>query len=417
MSSRIKRILLIILFIVIALLFAFAIYYFFFRPLLPTPTVPTPTPPVTPTNLPPSLPPSIAVPPSAVNIPPIPPSIPTIPPTPTVPGPAISFQANGGLTSYTTLESDKTINPALAGNGSDLVYYDASNGFFYNVTPDGTKTLISDQAFKNVSNVTWSPDSKAAVLEYPDGSKVMYNFAKKSSITLPTHWKDFVFSPDSAQIAFKDMKLDQEDRYIAISDANGGNYRQIEPLGDQDENVTVKWSPTNQYVALYVEGVDDNRSDVYPIGFNGENFKSLLIEGRDPRYEYSPSGNKLLYSSYNSDSSYNPTLWVVNATPDLIGTGRMKLDLDTWADKCTFGAENTIYCAVPKKLNLGSGFIPSMADSQPDNIYKIDLLSGSKELIAQPLFDITVSKMLVNKDGNKLYLWDKNSGDIKEINL
>ncbi|MCX6744810.1 MAG: hypothetical protein NTX82_04775 [Candidatus Parcubacteria bacterium] len=418
MSDRTKKVLLVILFIAIALLLGLAIYFLFFRPLLPQPTPPvTPVTPTPPTGFPPTQPPTAYVPP-LINAPAlVPPALPSIPPTPTIPGAAISFQANGGLTAYTVLESDPAISPSLSSNGTDLVYYNANNGFFYNITPDGTKTLISDVAFKNVEKVTWAPNSKQAVMEYPDGSNVIYDINKKTTITLPTHWKDFTFSPDSSKIAFKAMKLDPEDRYIAVSDINGGNYRQIEPMGDEDENVTVTWAPNNQYVALFIKGLDADRSEIYPIGFNGENFKAVRVEGRDPRYVFSPTGNKLLYSSYNSSSSYNPTLWVVNSTPDLLGTGRTKLDLDTWADKCTFGGDNTIYCAVPKTLDMGSGFIPSMADSQPDNIYKISLLNGTKELIAQPLFDTSIGKMVVSQDKSILYVWDKNSGQIKEIRL
>lgn len=418
MSDRVKKILLALLIIIVAVGFGFLIYYLFFRPLLPTPPV-TPTPPTNePPTFPPTLPPSVNIPPAIVNVPPaLPPTIPIIPPTAVVPGAGVSFVASGGLTSFTTIESDKTLNPSLSANGTDLSYYNSQNGFFYNITPDGTKTLMTDISFKNVEKVTWSPNSKQTVLEYPDGSNVIYDFDKKSTITLPTHWKDFAFSPDSRQIAFKAMKLDAEDRYIAISDVNGANYRQIEALGNEDENVVVKWSPNNQYVALYIKGMDADRSMIYPVGFNGENFKAIRIEGRDPRYEYSPSGSKLLYSAYNAASSYNPTLWVVNSNPDLLGTGRTKLELDTWADKCTFANDTTIYCAVPKQLDLGSGFIPSMADSQPDNIYRINLQTGAKELIAQPLFDTTVAKMMVSKDNSILYIWDKNSTQVKEIKL
>ncbi len=420
MSDRTKKVLLIILFIAVAVLIGFAIFYLFFRPLLPQPTPPV-TPPVTPTpptEFPPTQPPPAYIPP-LINAPALlPPALPSLPPpVTTIPGTTISFQANGGLTAYTVLENDPALTPSLSSNGTDLVYYNANNGFFYNITPDGTKTLISDIAFKNVEKVTWAPNSKQAVMEYPDGSNVIYDINKKTTITLPTHWKDFTFSPDSSKIAFKAMKLDPEDRYIAISDTNGGNYRQIEALGDEDENVAITWSPNNQYVAMFIKGLDADRSEIYPIGFNGENFKAVRIEGRDPRYVFSPTGNKLLYSSYNSASSYNPTLWVVNSTPDLLGTGRTKLDLDTWADKCTFGGDNIIYCAVPKTLDLGSGFIPSMADSQPDNIYKINLMTGSKELIAQPLFDTSIGKMVISQDKTILYAWDKNSGQIKEIRL
>jgi hypothetical protein len=308
-------------------------------------------------------------------------------------------------------------NPVLAANGQDLTYYDAPTGFFYTITSDGQKKLFSDLPFKNVSNAVWSPNRQKAILEYPDGSKLIYDFAQKKSITLPSHWKDFTFSNDNNQIAFKDMRLDPENRFLSVADTNGGSYRQIERLGKEDQDVYISWSPNNQYVALYREPLDAARSKVYPVGFNGENFTALIVEGRDLRFKYSPSGNKMVYSVFNSASNYNPGLWVVNTDPEILGTGRNYLDIQTWADKCTFSAEDVVYCAVPRNLDMGSGFRPDFADTKPDDIYKIDLAAGTKELLAQPLFPSTIDQLIISQDGKTLYWQEKATGQIKEMNL
>jgi Tol biopolymer transport system component len=418
MSDRTKKILLIVLFIVVALLIAFLIYYLFFRPLIspPGPEIPPTLPPVGLPEIPPALNIPIAQPPTGL-VPEIPVEIPTVPVTPIVPGPVISNLASGGITSFNTLESNSTKSPNLSNNGKDLNYYDSLTGFFYNITPEGKKTLITDVAFKDVGNIVWASDSKKAILEYADGSNVIYDFDQKRSITLPAQWKDFVFSNDNKQIAFKDMRLDPENRYIAIADTNGTGYRKIEPIHKEDEDVHITWAPNDKYIALYSESIDGSRSDVLPIGFNGENFRSFTIEGRDFRFAWAPSGNKLLYSAYNSRSDYNPTLWVVNTSPELLATGRNKLGINTWADKCTFGSENIIYCAVPRSLDSGTGFLPNLADTTPDDFYKINLSTGTKELIAQPLYPTTASRIIVSKDNKTLYWLEKNTGQIKEMSL
>ncbi len=416
MSDRTKKILLIVGFILVILLIGFAIYYFLFRPLIvPTPTPVTPVvPPIT--GLPGILP-ALNVPIPAVNLPVGVPQLPTIPPSTLIPGPTLSYVAEGGITGYTTLFSEATLNPTLAANGKDLLYYDKQTGFFYSITPDGEKKLYSDIAFKNVSNVTWSNNTQKAVLEYNDGSKAIYDFSQKKSVTLPSQWKDFTFSNDSNQIAFKNMRVDPENRYIAIADTNAGNYQQIEPIGTKDADVYITWSPNNKYVALYRESIDGDRAEVYPIGFNGENFKNFRVEGRDLRFAWSPSGNKLVYSVFNSRSDYNPSLWVTNSDPDLLGTGRTSLEIKTWADKCVFASEATIYCAVPKQLDSGTGFRPDLADNTPDEIYAINVQTGAKALLAQPLFPTTINKLIVSEDKKTLYWWEKNTDQIKEIKL
>jgi len=420
MTDRTKKILLIIAFILVTFIIGFVLYYVFFRPFI-APAPPVVTPPI---NAPvtglPTIPPALNLPPliPTINIPPgIRPEIPTIPPTAPIVGPEISFQARGGITSFETIVRTPSQSPVLATNGNDLIYYDGQMGFFYTVTPTGEKKLFTDQPFKNVSNAVWSPNRQKVILEYPDGSNLIYDLNQKKSVTLPAHWKDFVFSNDGKQIAFKDMKLDLENRYLAVADTNGGSYKPIEQIGDKDADVFVTWSPTNDYIAMYRESLDGDRSDVYPIGFNGENYQKLTVEGRDLRYVWAPSGNKLLYSAFNSVSNYNPTLWVVNSSPDLLGTGKNSLGIQTWADKCTFASENEIYCAVPESLPSGTGFLPDLASTTPDNFYKINVATGAKEVLAQPIFPTTVSKLIISEDGKTLYWLDKNTNLINKMDL
>ena len=419
MTDRTKKILLIIIFIVVTIVIALILYYVFFRPFVAPPAPPIAPPAVAPPVGLPEIPPALNIPIAPlVNVPLVlPPEIPTVPIAPGVPGPIISPQAIGGITSFNTLETNQTQGPMLANNGQDLIYHDTETGFFYSITPDGEKKLFTDTTFKNVENVTWAPNTQKAVLEYPDGSNIIYDFQQKRSITLPAQWEDFTFSNDSNQIAFKDMRLDPENRYIAVSDTNGTGYRKIERMGDNDEHVHISWSPSNQYVALYSESIDGARAEVYPIGFNGENFRKFRVEGRDLRFSWSPSGDKLVYSVYNSRSNYNPTLWVVNTRPELLATGRNKLEIDTWADKCVFASESTVYCAVPQRLETGTGFRPDLANDTPDDIYKINISTGAKELVAQPLYPTTINQLIISEDNKYLYWLEENTGQIKKMNL
>ncbi|MDD5341684.1 MAG: hypothetical protein PHC97_04625 [Patescibacteria group bacterium] len=418
MSDRTKRILLVAGFILAVVLIGLAIYFIFFQPLI-SPSAPitiTPTPPINTNGLP--VTPGVNVPPTNVNVPIVSGLNVNIPPLiPAIPGPTISNVASGGITSFSTLESDSTLSPTFAVNGKDVNYLDVNTGLFHTLKPDGTKVKLSDSNFANVSTVVWSPDSSRAIITYSDGSKILYNFNKKTFVTLPSQWQDFSFSKDGNNIAFKDLKIDPEDSWLAMANTDGSGYQQIERLGDKANDVYVQWSPNNSYVALYRAPLDADRSEVYPIGKNGENYNSFRIEGRDPRFVYSPNGNTLLYSAYNISSAYKPTLWIVNSDPANLGTGRNALAVDTWADKCTFTSETLVYCAVPNSLDIGAGFRPDLADSTPDQFYKIDLTTGSKQLIAQPLFPTTVDKLMVSPDGKSLIWTEKNTGKIKEMNL
>jgi hypothetical protein len=419
MSAKTKKILLITIFVVATIAIALVLYFVFFQPFVSPPEPPVAPPAVAPPVGLPEVPPALNIPvaPPSANIPAVLPPEVNVPVTPTVPGPVISPEASGGITSFATIETNPAQNPTLANNGRDLIYHDKETGFFYSITPDGEKQLFSDTTFKNVENVTWSPNTQKAVMEYPDGSNIIYDFQQQRSVTLPAQWKDFTFSNTGDQLAFKDMRLDPENRYLAVANTDGTGYRKIEKMGDNDERVYVDWAPNNQYIALYSESIDGSRAEVYPIGFNGENFRKFRVEGRDLRFEWSPSGDKMVYSVFNSRSNYNPSLWVVNTNPELLATGRNKLELNTWADKCTFAAESTVYCAVPQNLETGTGFRPDLANNTPDVIYKIDLTTGTKELIAEPLYPSTIDQIIISEDDQYLYWIEQGTGQLKKMNL
>lgn len=419
MSEKTKQILLIIGFVIVVLIIGFLLYFLFFSQFVPAPQPPANINQPLINGLPQINQNINGVPitnlnqPVNVNAP-----LPPIPEPSITPGPIISDIASGGLTSYNIVESNAVYNPSMAANGSDLVYLDKSEGFIYRLIPEsGQKQKFSEQAFNNVQNIIWSGNMNKAVFEYPDGGNILYDFETDKSVTLPYQWKDFDFSPDGNKIVFKNMMLDPEERYICTADTNGGDFTEIEALGDKDSDVFISWAPNNKYIALYREGLDASRSEIYPIGLNNENYISLRVEGRDPRYIWSPSGNILLYSVFNSRSDFKPLLWYVSTDPATLGSNRTSLGINTWADKCVFASEAIIYCAVPRTLEIGSGYLPSLADATPDDFYRINLSSGNKSMIAQPIFTTTVDKLFISDDQSRLYWQEKVTGQIKEINL
>ncbi|MFZ4631750.1 MAG: hypothetical protein ACOYL8_00915 [Patescibacteria group bacterium] len=324
--------------------------------------------------------------------------------------------AIGGLTKTEVLNQSPSMGSTLNKNGQ-VQFYDKEEGKFYKIGSNGTKVALSDKVFHSVQNITWSPDSDKAVLEYPDGSKTLYNFSTQKQVTLPAHWKDFSFSPESDKIISKSMGLDPENRWLVTSNDDGSKAIALEKIGTQDATVYPSWSPNNQIVAMYTEGVDFNRQEVFFVGLNGENFKSTIIEGRGFESQWSKTGDRLLYSVYNTDDNLNPRLWIVDASGDTISQNRRSLDLQTWSDKCTFASNTEVYCAVPNNLERGAGMIPALADKTEDSLYKIDLTTGSQKLIAVPDGSFNITKIMVPDNQDFLYFSDKFSGSIYKVQL
>ena len=411
MSERSKKIIFIIVFIVLTIILGYLLYFLFLKPTvvpppeanlnqlttgaLPTAEINVNRPAYINVN-------GKLVPAANVN---------TAPPSKT------STVARGGITQVTTLNNVPTMAATMAANGQDLLYYNKSDGQFYRIDANGDINLLTDKVFHNVDQIYWSPDTSKAILEYPDGSNIIYNFKTKKQITFPKQWKDFDFSPTSDKLTFKNWTVDEEDRFLSIANDDGSGFRRIETLGRQDSDVHVDWSPNKQIIATFNESIDLERQYLYFIGLNKERFNVSIIEGRDYRSQWSPNGERLLYSVYHTSSNLNPTLWIVDGRGENIGNNRTPLNLQTWADKCTFTDSNTAYCAVPAYLEKGSGLVPDYAANVPDEFYKIDLRTYSKTLIAVPEGNYNAQNLTISQDGRYLYFTDKITGQLQQLQL
>lgn len=180
-------------------------------------------------------------------------------------------------------------------------------------------------------------------------------------------------------------------------------------MGENADKVVVNWSPNGQIIATSrtgeAQGAD--REEILFVGLHGENYRSIIVEGRGFESQWSPTGKKLMYSVFSGRSDFKPELWIVNAEGDSIGTGRKMLNLNTWSEKCAFNDDRFVYCAVPTSLQTGTGFAPGLADNTNDKIYKIDTETGIKTEIQTDGYHV-VNNMFIGDDGKILYFTDKN---------
>jgi hypothetical protein len=400
-----RKLLVLLLMLVVVGLVGFALWYLFFRA-APIPTEPVPDEP------------GIVEP--GAGLQPAEPGVVT-PVEPTVPGElptGISQTAQGGLTVVSPVSTDRTVSPSMSVSGN-LSFYNANDNRFYRMNAAGDIVPLSSKEFFNVDNATFDPIGTQAIIEYPDGSNIYYDFNRDRQVTLPAHWEDFDFAPDGNRIISKSIGLDQSNRFLVISNPDGSGVRPIQELGDNADKVTVDWSPNNQVVAMSETGetFDVGSQEVYMIGQNFENFKSMVVEGLDFRPSWTPNGEQLLYSVAGEQNDWKPSLWVVDAAGDDIGRNRRNLNIETWADKCTFADNSTLYCAVPDYLERGYGLQPGLADNIPDTIYRIDVNTGLRTQIAIPEGGQTVDSLMLTPDRSALYFTEQGTGFLNKIEL
>jgi hypothetical protein len=335
--------------------------------------------------------------------------------------PEISEIASGGKTWVSTVSLDRAQNFALSPDGRFGVYYNKKEGKFYQIDRNGQKRLLTDKTFHQVEKVNWSPTRDKAILEYPDGFKILYDFEKNKQYSLPKNWQDFSWSPNGEKIAFKSLSKYPDNNWLAISNPDGSDVELIEHLGENADKVIVSFSPNNQVIAFSATGraLGSSLQEILLIGQHNENFKSLVVDGYGFEPEWSPTGKKIAYSVYNPSSGYRPTLYIVNAQGEEIGSNHINTGLNTWAHKCVFNSnESYLYCAVPRELKEGAGMIKDLASHTEDDFYKINTLTGEVTFLAEGATGgYDVEKLFLSPDESFLYFVDEYTGLLHYIRL
>ncbi len=328
--------------------------------------------------------------------------------------------AQGGLTQTTELTTGSVYNVVLGADGESMNYYNASDGRFYTIDENGNVIALSDTQFPDAETVEWNKDSNKALIEFPDGSNIIYNFDSEVQVTLPSHWEDFDFSPVTDEVIAKSIALDPQNRWLVVTSDDGSQTTSIQALGENEDKVDVNWSPNDQVVAFAdtsdaIQGGVD-RNVIYPVGKNKENYKGLVVEGLGFDSLWSPNGRQLLYSVAGSYSSNKPLLWIVDATSSTMGDNRQSLGLYTWVDKCTWSSASVVYCAVPLELPANAGLQRSLYEREPDALYKLDLSVGTSTLVAIPAEDTAMNNLQVSEDASVIY-FTNTSGQLELMRL
>ncbi|MBL7022129.1 hypothetical protein ISR92_02340 [Patescibacteria group bacterium] len=300
-------------------------------------------------------------------------------------------------------------------NGS-LVYYNGDDGKFYSYA-SGQITPLSDKSFYDVENIAWSRKGDRAILEYPDGHNIFYDFSKEKQISLPKELQDFSFDQSGEKIAAKVISDFPDNNWIVTTNFDGSGVLFVEHLGEKEKDVQIDWSPAGEIVATYREGIDFERQEVFPIGQSGGNIKSLVTDGRGFESSWSPQGDFILYSVYNTKSGYRPTLYLADMGGDWTGSYKVDIGINTWSDKCVFtNSSQKVYCAVPEELPELSGIFRDLADGIQDVFYEINLITGSKRMIAAP-DDVSAIGLQVSTDSSTLYFVNEMTGNLEEIGI
>lgn len=297
-------------------------------------------------------------------------------------------------------------------------YYQPSSGIFYKRLGNGTSVPLSDRQFNNVDKVTWSNKDKA-VIEYPDGANIVYDFVKQQQYTLPAQLKDFAFNDQADVLAAKVEGPLIEDNWLVTINSDGSGLAYVESMGKNGSKVQPLWSPNGQVVAIFADNNGSDSNKVVPIGLNGENYPSFNTIGRGFKGVWADNGKKMLFTTYSSQIGFRNTLWLAEFNEDLSIKRQVNLGLNTYLDKCYVLSEKA-YCAVPQSMPEGGGWFSELTKDIVDDVYLIDLKSLSVEKIATPVngsSGVTISSLQYDQTTNQLIFNDTKTGQVFSLSL
>lgn len=407
MHERLKFILKIVLFLGVSVLIALAIYFVFFRTAAPIeePSIETATEGDT---LPSA---GIGAPGTTADGEITPEDAEQIRLTP-------SPIAKGGATFTTLLTNTSIQSPTVTANGT-VAYYDPADGKFYTIDENGNVVAMSQVSFPKADTVTFDAAATAAVIEFPDGSNVIYDFETAKQVTLPSHWEDFSFSGNGDKIAAKSIGSDESNRALVITNTDGTETKVIAALGANDAKVTVSVSPNDNVLGFSATGGTTSgsfgRREIYLIGPDGSASGMLIVDGTKFKNIWAPNGKNLLYSVSDPNNLYKAALWYADSKGDREGTSRRKMGISTTVDKCTFVSNTTAYCGVPREMPANGGSDPSVILAS-DDLYKLNISTGDATLVAIPAADTKIFSPSVSSDGSNFFYADA-SGRLNVIRL
>lgn len=324
--------------------------------------------------------------------------------------------ADGGETLITQLTSSRVLGPT-ATSGNQVRFYDPGDGRFYQSDTEGRLTQIADGVFPGADQVIFSPNSNKAILEFPDGSNLLYDLNQNRQITIPRHWQDFAFTSDSNQIAAKAI-FDNNNSQLVAMDTDGTRARVIANMGSNADKVSVAWNANSQFVALSRTGPAQaglGRNAFLLINDQGEAPGSIIVDGTNFSHKWTPAGTHIVYSTSDPANRDRPSLWYVKASGQEIGNERRNLGVATWIEKCTFEDDTFLLCAVPREIPDFEGFHPSFNRSI-DDLYRINVTTGRRTLLANPVTNVRMNSLSVSPDRSELFFTDQ-TGRLNSIRL
>jgi len=250
-----------------------------------------------------------------------------------------------------------------------IVYYDKETGQVFRTDFSGKIwERISDAETREISKITWSLSRDKVIIEQ-GSKKYVYDYESNEKHELDSHIKNIVFSPSGDHILYHYWDLSTESN-IAVANYDGSNWKSIIP--SEMTGLEIAWPRQDTVSFLTPEGSFYGNTLYFTKLQPPYDLEEIMDDKFGLKVNWSPSGNKLLYSYRYEKDDKDSELYL----RDFENETEINLGLNTLPENCMWlKNEKALYCA--EKANNFLNIIPEDYQKKlnltGDSFWKIDL--------------------------------------------
>ncbi|PIR41941.1 MAG: hypothetical protein COV30_00975 [Candidatus Yanofskybacteria bacterium CG10_big_fil_rev_8_21_14_0_10_37_15] len=275
---------------------------------------------------------------------------------------------------FFSLSKNAVLSPTISKEKTAVIYHDLKNGQVFENNPKNlVEKIISDKPLPDLMETIWSPNKKEVVSVFSTNKGKnfrYYNYQTNKVVDLGTSIESLIFSPDGSRVAYFQPSGLRGAIYVSTPD--GSSSKKI--IETRLSNLELYW-PSEEYIS-FKASVNDG-DVVYLLSLTGNLTKLVNETEKINTLLWSPDGKTLLYSTKTKGF---PSLFVKK-----ISTSSSKdLKISTSAHKCVWSINNkNLFCAV------------NQSGQEGDDIYKINTVDGSKELVISYVKKVFAKQLLL----------------------
>lgn len=270
------------------------------------------------------------------------------------------------------------VSPVPNETEDKILYIDQETSGIYSFDPVlRVKEKIGSPHPGNITEASWSPNKSRVILKYENHS-IVYDLKTSAEFPLHKNVQNVVFGKNNDEI-FYQFAESRGKTSINKADYTGLNWKNLVdyPL----ENVKLGYMPSSDMIYFCPPGSAFQKTSCYKLTRSGQDLSVITQEEYGQNIKYSPEGTKILYTN-TTKKGMELNLNMMDAD----GSNRKYLQTNTLVEKCVFGKENGVYCAVPEFIPTGS-VMPDDYYSHKfvtdDIFWKIDPEKGSKTRLTE----------------------------------